>query len=437
MQSEREDLEDAAPAPSALLACALVSPYGVAEPDRLDLVEALHAQCARLTDRVAWRHPRSQGWPDAALLDLGPCQGSEAQMVCEPLMDWLTARQLIARIGIGPTQTIAQLAARMAAPGVIRAVAPEDAPGFLQRLAVEALVGLAVEGVTPELVARLRRYGLRTLGQVTQLHARDPQALRRQFGAAGGRLAALAQGKDLYPLHVTPAPARVAVRLRFSSGATADQALVALPQLAARLAQRLEASGQRGQALRLAVTWESGAITRARRRMARPLHQPGELTQAAHALLTAILTPTTEPASDRSVSVAALALALGDLSTRPPARQGALIEAPQATPATPSPEATEAAEARIERIALEVAEPLARRYGTPALYRLTTPQPDAILPEERARLVSLASGQSAPATNRTAKRVSGRTLRQRAETLDEALSDHADDRTQAPQPHWW
>ena len=94
-------------------------------------------------------------------------------------------------------------------------------------------------------------------------------------------------------------------------------------------------------------------------------------------------------------------------------------------------------QARLDRIALEVAEPLARRYGTPALYRLTTPQPDAILPEECARLVSLASGQSAPAVNRTAKRTPGRTPRQRAETLDEALSDHTDDRTQAPQPHWW
>lgn len=427
MRSEEAERAGGARIPQALLACVLVSPYGVPEPDRLDLAEALREQCAQVTDRIAWRQPRGRDWPDAIFLSLGSCALSEAQMVCEPLMSWLTEQQLVARMGIGPTQTIAQLAAQAAAPGVTRAVAAEEAQGFIQRLAVEALSGLAVEGVTPELVTRLRHFGLRTLGQVGQLHARDSQALRRQFGAAAGeRLAALAQGADLYPLQSSPTPARVAVRLRFSAGATPDQALAALPRLAARLARRLDASalaGERqGRALRLSVVWESGAETWARRRLARPLCQPGELTQAAHALLSAILAPSSPSAGEAQVAV--LSLSIGDLSARLSAQQSALFD----TAARSAAMETTEAQARLTRIALEVAEPLARRYGTPALYRLTTPQPEAILPEERARLVGLTSapsiqGEQAPKTRPTP--------RQRHAT--EALHDPA----QAPQPHWW
>lgn len=422
-----------------LLACILVSPYGVSAPDRLDLAEALREQCAQVTDRIAWRQPRGRDWPDAIVLSLGPCALSEAQMVCEPLLAWLVERQLVARMGIGPTQVIAQFAAQAAAPGVARAVAAEEAPSFIGRLVVDALTGLAVEGVTPELVARLRHFGLRTLGQVAQLHARDPQALRRQFGAAAGeRLAALAQGADLYPLQSSSAPARIAVRLRFSAGATPDQALAALPRLAAGLARRLDANEWRGRALRLGVTWASGAETRARRRLARPLYQPGELTQAAHALLSAILAPSAssapsaspeptepiEPIGSAGAQVATLSLSLGDLSARLPTQQSALFDT---VAQFAEAEATEA-QTRLTRIALEVAEPLARRYGTPTLYRLTTPQPDAILPEERAQLVGLTSAQ--PTQGEQPSRAKS-TPRQR----HAAEAPH--DPTHAPQPHWW
>ncbi|MGH2504056.1 MAG: hypothetical protein ACRDID_16230, partial [Ktedonobacterales bacterium] len=119
-----------------LLACILVSPYGVSAPDRLDLAEALREQCAQMADRIAWRQPRGHDWPDAILLALGPCALSEAQMVCEPLLAWLADRQLVARMGIGPMQVIAQLAAQAAAPGVARAVATEEAQSFIGRLQV-------------------------------------------------------------------------------------------------------------------------------------------------------------------------------------------------------------------------------------------------------------------------------------------------------------
>lgn len=202
------------------IACVLVTPYGVPTVERLELAASLRAQCERLTDQIVWLGQRGQEWPDGALLDLGDCSASEAQAACERLLTWLLAQRLIARIGIGPTETLARLVALRAASGVVRVVEHEQARSFLQRLPVDALSGLSLEGLTPALVARLRQDGLRTLGQVAELDERDPLALRRQFGAvAGARLAMIAQGNAPCPLEPTHASAAMPTR-RCSSGAS-------------------------------------------------------------------------------------------------------------------------------------------------------------------------------------------------------------------------
>ncbi len=198
-----------------VIACALATPYGVPAAEWLELAEALHARCARLTDRVVWLGRRGQAWPDGALLDLGRRSASEAQAACEQLMAWLVAQQLTARIGIGPSRTLAQLAALRAASGVVRAVDPEEASAFIQRFPVDALSGLASAAITPALVARLRAAGLQTLGAVALLDARDPTALRRQFGdEAGAGLALIAQGNDLCPPQAGSAPSHSACDAR-------------------------------------------------------------------------------------------------------------------------------------------------------------------------------------------------------------------------------
>lgn len=405
-------------------ACLLVASDGERGATRLDATEALRARCARLTDRVEWLGQRDDAEPRGALLDLGRCPVDEARELCDRLQTWLAEHQLTARTGIGPTLAIAQLAALATPPGTTRAIALEQAAAFTQGTPVELLARLEPRGtITPEVVARLRRFGLRTLGQVARLDTRDPQALRRQFGvSAGAALAILAQGHDLRPLQPTPAPAHVVARLRFPSGASVDEALAALPRLAARLAQGLAAREQHGHALRLRVVWDAGGVTRARRRLARPLHQPDELAQAARGLLAPLLTPPdgAEPAR----LVAALTLELGDLSTRLPAQPAPLF----ALPSTP----TERREReRLERIAAEVAEPLARRYGAPAIYQLGHSQPDAILPEDRARLVSFTPRTPAQPPE-TARRRGRHTSRSGGAAEAAGALDIL-----PPQPHWW
>ncbi|HEU0027513.1 MAG TPA: hypothetical protein VFQ25_10390, partial [Ktedonobacterales bacterium] len=65
-----------------------------------------------------------------------------------------------------------------------------------------------------------------------------------------------------------------------------------------------------------------------------------------------------------------------------------------------------------------------RRYGAPALYRLATTQPDAILPEERAQLIRLgAPSRERPAPAQATARAAGGPREASAIT--------------PPQPHWW
>lgn len=400
--------------------CALLAAGALREPEGLAAIEALWACCAELTDYVEWLGDPCGAGLRGALLDLGRCTPAEARVACDGLLGWLAEWGLAGRVGAGPTLIVAQLAALAAPVGAARIIAPTEVAAFIQTTPVEALARLPGEtahGLTPETPARLRHFGLRTLGQVARLDARDPQALRRQFGAAvGATLAALAQGHDARSLRPTRRPEFATARLCCGidgAGAAPEQALAALPRLAARLARRLAARGRCGRTLRLRVVWEAGGEARYERRLARPHHQAGELAQTAGALLALAV------GAEATARVVSLALELGDLAPLLPALPAPLF----ALPATLT---RSRARERLARIALEVAEPLTRRYGAPALYRLATTQPDAILPEERARLVSLSLPTPAPSfARRSAPR------RKRTPAGERTVD------ARAPEPHWW
>jgi impB/mucB/samB family protein len=405
-----------------LLACVIVA---AERPERSlgrePAEEELRARCHALSDRVEWLAQPCGACSYGALLDLERCPPSEAEVICQRLLARLARRGIVIRAGIGPTQTLARLAAIGAAPGAVRALDLDWLAAHAQALPVSLLAQLEPAAITADVTARLRRYGLLTLGHIARLDARDPQALRRQFGPAGAALTALARGADLRPLRPEPPPERVGVRRRFSPDATPEQALAALPAIAARLARRLDARGKQGRELRLRVVWTSGAITRARRRLTRPLHQPGELAQAAQSLLSAQLAPSACGEQPTTTTMTSLTLALGDLSAWLPARPALLFTQASAR------DERRARAARMERLAAEVGEPLARRYGAPALYRLATTQPDAILPEERAQLIQLIH-LGAPSRERP--------------TPDHATARAASNPQEAgaitpPQPHWW
>ena len=322
--------------------------------------------CYRLTARVEQLSARS------ALLDLGACTDGEALDVIRSLLARLARQGLCARAGLGPDPLLAQLALRAAPPVPSRApilsVAPEAALSFLRGVSVAVLAQLEWPASTPaavtrETVERLRRYGLHTLGHVARL---DETALRRQFGKAGGALAALVAGREPLPLHPTPPAARLRFRLRFAPAASSERVVAALPPLAARIAARLRERNRCARELRLYLRWERGGVQSARLTLRVYSDDPALLAQELHRLLVPLLQPPGRLADMDAVEE--LRLLVRDFA-----------------PAVPEQRTFWRGERRSrQRAAAELAaDTLARRHGHALLFSPRLTAPAAVLAEDR------------------------------------------------------
>ena len=385
-----------------------------------------------------------------ALVDPGRCSLAEAQLARAGLLARLRRHWARAEAVIGLTPTHAELTALIAWEHWGDRDDWDDwedddlarLPANVAAIPIRLLARLDPTRALPQaVVERLAGYGLRTLGHVTRLDARNPQALRRQFGPAiGARVAALCRGENLIPLRPAHLLPLLTVRRTFPEAISLDAALAALDSMAMKLAHQVTAHEKQGCELRLRVAWESGAVTRARRRLARPLHQPDELALAARSLVATLLPPSQHTGRETAtLSLAAIAVTLTDLSTRLPAQPAPLFAHPRAQAhlrdgTTTWPERA----ARLARIATEVGEPLTRRYRAPALYCLETVCSDAILPEERFRLVRL----GAPTCQRSAPALTAPDATPRSSRSSPAAngSVHGSQETAGampPEPHWW
>ena len=152
------------------------------------------------------------------------------------------------RLGVGPTRTVAELAARHCGGG--RIVKREEVAAFLNPLPLDLLDPPEQE------VDRLWRWGVRTLGELAQL-PRGPTGAR--LGEEGIKLVRRACGEDLQPFRPTPAV------LRFEEGAESEYGIDNLDTLGFllrgvldRLARRLRVRGLAVRKLRLELVLEGG-----------------------------------------------------------------------------------------------------------------------------------------------------------------------------------
>jgi DNA polymerase IV len=206
------------------------------------------AACYQLTSRVARLSPTS------AALDLGSCTAHEALAVTQRLADRLRWNDVFVRIGIGPTLPVAQLAL-LTRPTAqrITLVSSSTLPAFLKPLPIAALCALYLPlPITAETALRLRRAGIRTLGHLARL---EELTLRRQFGAVGTILAALARGDAPTPFRSTPQEPTLRFRTRFSTALGVEQTLHRLPGLVLEIATRLHALNQTTGTLTLTVRY--------------------------------------------------------------------------------------------------------------------------------------------------------------------------------------
>ncbi len=151
-------------------------------------------------------------------------------------------------LGIGPTRTVAELAARHRGGGHV--VATQDQALFLAPLPLDLLEPPG------DVSDRLWRWGVHTLGDLARL---PRAALGARLGEPGVRLARRARGEDLDPFRPTPPV------LRFEESAERGYGIGNLEPLAFllrgaldRLMRRLRVRGLAARALHLELGLESG-----------------------------------------------------------------------------------------------------------------------------------------------------------------------------------
>ncbi len=141
-----------------------------------------------------------------------------------------------ARSGIAGTRFAAMVAAAAAAePGALVTVPPGGEAHFLAPLSAALLTQDA------EIRARLRRFGLRKIGQVAELAA---SALVARFGAEGARMGARARGEETDPFRPRRMPERLLLALPIDPPVVEVEAVrFVLRRLASALAANLAARG--------------------------------------------------------------------------------------------------------------------------------------------------------------------------------------------------
>ncbi len=184
---------------------------------------------------------------DEAFLDVTGCQrlfGPPQEIARQIQQRLRTELGLSASLGVAPNRFLAKLASERDKPGGLVVVRPEEIQAFLRDLPLEALWG--VGEVTAE---RLRRLGLRTVGQ---LAAYPLELLEQQFGEYGRRLHQLAHGIDDTPLVVVGEPKQVSAETTFDHDTSERDFLeTALLALCERVGERLRRKGLAGTTVTL------------------------------------------------------------------------------------------------------------------------------------------------------------------------------------------
>jgi nucleotidyltransferase/DNA polymerase involved in DNA repair len=260
------------------------------------------------------------------------------------------------RAGIAGTRFAAMVAAAAAAPGALVTVPPGAEAVFLADLPAALLTPDA------EIRARLRRFGLRRIGQVGVLAA---SALVARFGTEGGRIGARARGEEVEPFRPRRTPDRLRLALPIDPPVSELEAVrFVLRRIATALARNLAVRGlaaSRGRIhleldLAFARAGTPGEVVAETR-----FPEPTADAEAIERLLLARLERMPPPAP-----VARVELELA--GAEPAAGQQLSLFVPQAL--------------RGARLQWQLAR-LALTYGTDRIRRIEIVDPEAILPEHR------------------------------------------------------
>jgi protein ImuB len=328
------------------------------EADRAEL-EAAFERLTAFSPAVAGTSEPADvafGLLEAQVDGLAGLWGPEAAMVeriAGALEEPLAGRP---RAGIAGTRFAATVAALAAEPGALVSVPPRAEAEFLAPLPASLLTPDA------DIRARLRRFGLRRIGQVAELAA---SALVARFGEEGERIGLRSRGIEVEPFRPRRAPERLVLGLPIEPAVAELEAIrFVLRRLAVALGESLAARGL--------------AAERGRLRLALDLAFARKGTPSELAVETRFPEPTSDPAAIERLLLARLE------REPPPAAVARLeLELSGASPAAGQqlplfvPQALHGA-----RLAWQLAR-LALTYGDDRVRRVELLDPEAPLPERR------------------------------------------------------
>jgi protein ImuB len=328
------------------------------EADRAELEEAFEG-LARFSPAIAGTSEPTDvafGLLEAQIDGLQDLWGPEPALVERVGAALATLLAGPPRAGIAGTRFAATVAALAAEPGALISVPPGAETTFLAPLPASLLTPDA------EIRARLRRFGLRQIGQVAELAG---SALVARFGEEGARIGARSRGEEVDPFRPRRTPERLLLGLPIEPAVIELEAIrFVLRRLAVALGGSLGARGLAAEKGRLRLGLD---LTFA------PSGTPPELViegrfpeptadaEAIERLLLARLERTPPPAA-----VARLELELSGAS--PAAGQQLPLFVPQALHGA--------------RLAWQLAR-LALTYGEDRIRRVEITDPEAPLPERR------------------------------------------------------
>lgn len=260
------------------------------------------------------------------------------------------------RAGIAGMRFAATVAALAAEPGGLVSVPPGAEAEFLAPLPASLLTPDA------DIRARLRRFGLRRIGQVAELAA---SALVARFGEEGSRIGSRSRGEEIDPFRPRRAPERLLLGLPIEPAVAELEAIrFVLRRLAVALAGNLTARGMAAEQGRLRLALDlafARAGTPPELVVETRFPEPTADAEAIERLLLAKLERTPPPAA-----VSRLELELSGAS--PAAGQQLPLFVPQAL--------------HDARLAWQLAR-LATTYGEDRIRRIEVLDPEAPLPERR------------------------------------------------------
>lgn len=246
---------------------------------------------------------------DEAFLEvggLGRIAGSPEQIAARLRERVRTEAGLAISVGVARTKFLAKVASAVSKPDGLLVVEPEREEEFLLPLPVERLWG--VGAVTAE---KLRRYGIRTVGELAELEAATAE---RMLGkATGAHVHALARLRDPRPVDTTRRRGSIGSQRALGSRPRAAEELdLILTQIVDRLARRLRDGDRVCRTVVLRLRF--GDFSKATR--SRSLRAPTDRTAVLLTVARTLLAAAQAEITDRGITLIGISLSQLDRADR-------------------------------------------------------------------------------------------------------------------------